>query len=348
MKNKLLFLIVCIGLLIKGYSVEAVREYPSETVILKLSDNKESNWKEITHHINKKSGTIESIPLNQKSDNWSELICIQYYDTSIKDIEKILDLTKKESFFSYFGQKVFWEVIEKTKSDAIYEMILSSLVDEKVLPEHEISRIFLTKTGLHRVAFTKKNGKMTSEERNQWIKLLRENASVISFQDGFKSNGLSMANKFKNSLSLGINFQDWITTNTFSYDNGLTMVCYVPSTQATSYVTECLEIVTTPNVQELSVDQFFEREKNIIQERFKDKINFQVLQQSPREIIYTCVYPQDHLQVNSVVRLFITDQGYYAITYKRGLEKLIEKEETLKWMEKLKSITVKLYENYFK
>jgi hypothetical protein len=41
---------------------------------------------------------------------------------------------------------------------------------------------------------------MTSEERDQWIKLLRENASVISFEDGFKSNGLSMTNKIKNSL----------------------------------------------------------------------------------------------------------------------------------------------------
>jgi hypothetical protein len=62
-------------------------------------------------------------------------------------------------------------------------------------------------------------------------------------------------------------------------------------------------------------------------------------------MIYSCVYPKDHLQVNVVIRLFITDHGYYAITYKRGLEKLMElmeKEGALKWMEKLKSITLKL------
>ncbi len=324
-----------------AYSVDRIDEHPSETLILKLPDNSEGDWKEITHHVDKTEGIIERIPLNQNTKNWSNLICVQYYDIPTlnrpdDDIQWILDGLKSTTISSYPDKLATWKIIEKTNKDAIYEW-----TSYHNTTQHEVARVILTNTGFHRIGFTKKNGIMSSDERQKWINLLRENTSLVSFQEGVKSNGLSLMNNLQNSVSIETtNFNDWVVLNTFSFGNGFTSVCYIPTSQVGEYLTECLEVVTGPNPQELSLNQFFDRTTAFIKEKH-NKIDIQVLQRSPKEIIFTYTHPQDHLQVNSVVRLFLTDHGCYSITYKRGLEGLMEKGESLKWQEKLKTIQTK-------
>ena len=355
MKFKKLLLAISLFTLINGmaYSIDQIDEYPSETLILKLPDNSEDNWKEIFHHVNKNEGIIERIPLNQTIKNWSNLICIQYYDISKLDrpddvIQGFLDSMKNTTLSSYPDKLATWKLIEKTSKGAIYEWM-----SYHNSTQHEVARVVLTNTGLHRIGFTKKNGIMSSDERQKWIKLLRENTLLASFQKASKSNGLSLANKLQDSLSLEkTDFSDWVLvdTNTLLFDSGFTSVCYIPTSQIPTsqvgkylvgeYLTECLEIATAPNTQELSINQFFDRITAVLKENH-NKVNIQVLQKSPKEIIYTYSHPKDHLLVNAVVRMFLTDHGCYSITYKRGLEGLLEKEESLKWQEKLKTIHVK-------
>ena len=346
MKNRTLSLVISLFILINGmvYSFESIYEHPSETMIFKLPDNSEGNWKEISHYVTKTEGIIERIPLNQTINKWSDLICMQYFDISTKnekarnDIQVILDNLKKVILSRYPKKQTTWKIIEKTKKDVIYEWILHKPY-QTIRPQHEIVRAILTNTSVHLIGFTKKNEIMSGEEREKWINLLKENISIISFQEGIKSKGLSLANKLKDSLSLGSNFRDWRIENVFSLNDGFTLVCYIPPSQLSGYITECLEVITKPNVQERSLDQFLESEKALIQEKFYS--NIQVLEKSQKEVIYAYSYPKNNLKVNAIIRTFLTDHAYYSINYKHGFEGLMGEEESLKWQEKLKIIHVK-------
>jgi len=346
MKKKAYLIILSIFILLKGFIyADDSSPTPLETAILKLPDNSEANWKEISRFLSNKEGSIETIPLNQTIQDWSELICIQYIDTSEwkknidPTLDSVLDCVRKETLSSYPEKMVTWNIIEKNQDDVIYEWILHKSYKNNP-PQHEISRAFLTKRGLHRVGFTRKNGQMSLEEREKWVNLLKENSSVVSFQEGRLSPALSMVEKLRDSVSLGPNFLDWKKINTYAFENGFTAICYIPSTHIGSYVTECLELVTMPNVNAVSLNQFFEAEKKLIREKTDKKVNFRVIERSPCEIIYSYSHPKDHLQCNAVVRIFISERGYYSFSYKLGLTGSMQKEEILLWKDRLKTINI--------
>jgi hypothetical protein len=343
MNKKISILILSIvSFLGTGLHAEFTGEVPKETAILQLPDHSESNWKEIAHYVSAKEGIIEAIPLNQTIQNWSELIAVQYmssaeWDKSACTLEKVLEHVRKETLSAYPKDTVSWQIIEKSKEGIIYEWIMHKPY-KNISVEHEVARAFLTPSGFHRVGFTRKNGPMSSEERAKWIQLLRENSSVVSFQDGGYIEGFSMVEKLQNSVYVGAHFRDWRRINQFAFETGYSLVCFIPPTQVDSYVAECLEIVTVPNVKLAPLANFFEIEKKCVQEKTSKKMRFHILEQSPTEIIYCYCHPKDHLQLNAVVRTFLTEHGYYSISYKKGLEGRMQKEEMRSWMEKLKTI----------
>lgn len=345
MKNKFFILVLSFASFLGGsLHAEFTGEMPKETAILQLPDHSESNWKEIAHYVSAKEGIIEAIPLNQNIQNWSELIAVQYmssakWDKSACTLEKVLEHVRKETLSSYPKDTVSWQIIEKNKEEIIYEWIMHKPY-KNISVEHEVARAFLTPSGFHRVGFTRKNGPMSSEERAKWIQLLRENSSVVSFEDGRCIEGFSMVEKLQNSASLGAHFHSWRKINQFAFETGYSLACYIPPTQVDSYVAECLEIVTMPNVKLAPLADFFEIEKKFVQDKTSKKVRFHILEQSPTEIIYCYCHPKDHLQCNAVVRTFLTDHGYYSISYKKGIEGRMQKEERMSWVEKLKTIQV--------
>ena len=349
MRKKLSILVVIVFVLFTqeaAYALSSI-DRPSETVVLKLPGYSHLNWKDITHAITKKMGLIERIPCNQTSETWSELICIQYRDRSdwdrgqINCIENIMDRVQEEAFSTYPRNKSTWRIIEKNKNDILYEWILHKQ-HNGVPPQHEVARAFLTETGFHSVAFTRKSAEMSPDERGKWIKLLKESASVVSFKEaGDIPDGISMVDWLKDSLDLGPVFKRWRVTNTSAIDSGWTMVCRVPISQTEAYITECLEEVTAPILNATSsIDQLFEMEKENAQKRSPKKVEFHILEKSSTEVIYSYSYPQDNLQVTAVARSFISNQAYYFIVYKRGLKEEIKKEDILKWKKLLEMIKI--------
>ncbi|MCK4934488.1 MAG: hypothetical protein KAR79_02765, partial [Simkaniaceae bacterium] len=192
-----------------------------------------------------------------------------------------------------------------------------------------------------RIGFTRRYGQMDPKEREKWIKLLKENSSVIAFEEAANSEGLSLVDKLKDSVILGSNFQNWSMIRTHNTQYGYINITYIPPTQVDSYITECLEVVTMPVTNAIPMDTLFDVEKQQIQKDADENVEFHVLEESPLEIIYTYSHPKDHLQCNALVRGFHTDYGYYSIRYKRGLDRQLKKPEILQWKEKLKSISVK-------
>lgn len=351
MKKKISVLIVAVLTLIVGglHALESLGDFPLETVILSLFDHSESNWKEISRHVEKKYGIIETIPVSQTVENWSDLICIQYFDSSEWDkkaknsISYILDKLRKETFRSYPENTVTWKIIEKDKRSAIFEWILLKPY-HNIPVQHEIARGFLTKTGFHRLGYTKKNKQMNSEEREKWIKLLKNNSSVVSFREAAYNEGLSMVDKLKDLVALGPNFQNWKIVDSFAYANGCALTTYIPPMEDCICVTEGLETFTMPTSVISSVTKFFEVEKKGLKSKVGVDVECHIIEQSPSEIIYSYCHPKDHLHCNAVVRTFLTDRGYYSISYKHGLMGKMSMEEISDWKEKLKTILVEVPE----
>jgi hypothetical protein len=322
---------------------------PSETIVLKSPNNSYANWKEIARYVTKKEGLIEYIPSDQQIANWSELICIQYFDKSFmkkkssNSIEDVMELFRETILASYPGNKVTCRLIEKNKSDAIYEWILHKPF-KNIPPEHEVARAFFTDTGLYRIGFTQKNKKMSSKDRDRCIKSLRDFVSVVSIEEAKSiTQALSILDRVKDSLNLGEAFENWKEVNTYTFENGYTMVIRVPSAFTGGYVDECLEVTTMPNLYESSIDQLWEVEKKNIQSIRKKSpgtIEFSILKRSPDEIVYSFAHPQDLLQVTGVVRTFLSGNGYYSISYKRGLPYKLKPEEIILWKERLERIKI--------
>ena len=349
MRKKISLLFTSMLLFAHGiaYALTSVDHPPLETIVLELPNGSYADWKEIVRSVNEKEGMVERIPLNQTANNWSELIGMQHYSISDWDkslvisIKDIVDHMEKTTRSAYPGNKVTWRILEKNESDIIYEWILHKGY-KNVPPQHEIVRAFLTKNCFHRIAFAKRYSEMSVVEREKWIKLLRESVTVVPIESAINnSNGFSMAENFKDSVDLGATFQDWSTTNTCVLENGYTLVCHIPPSQKTSYITECLEVTTMPNFHECCLDQFFEIERKIIQNSSPKKVRFQMLKQSPSEVIYCYSHPADHLVLTVIVRTFLANQGYYSISYRRGLPAKMKQAKISQWQRKLETIKIR-------
>lgn len=358
MRKKIQFLTVVICVLFfKGtvYAISYVEcctpsfvdHEPPEMIVLKLSPDLDRGWKEISRYVTEKEGAVECIPSNQHIVNWSELIAIQYFDKSFMNqkatssIEDAVDLIRETTIDSYPWNKVTWKIVEKNKSDLIYEWILHKPF-KSVPPQHVVVRAFLTDTGFHSIGFTRRNKEMTSDERGKWIKTLRDSVFIVSLEEAKNmANGLSIVNKLKDSLNLGVAFKNWKVVGSDMFQNGHAKVTRVPPSYTEGHIVECLEVTTMPTYCPSSVDQLLEAEKRAIQEMACTTVEFSILKKSsPTEIIYSFVYPQGHFKITGVVRTFLADQGYYSIIYKRRLPNVLKPKEILQWKERLEAIKV--------
>ncbi len=327
-----------------AYASPSIRRSPVETIVLKLSDTGCANWKDMTRSITEKEGLIERIPSNQSPENWSELICIQYYDRSLwnkeipESIENIVNRVRDQTRCAYLGNKVTWKIIEKNKNDIIYEWILHE-PHVNTPAQHEIARFFLTETGCHRVGFTRKNIQMSVDEREKWIKLLKEAVIILPFKDAAGiPEALSMVDITQDVLDLGFAFSNWRVLHTYDLDNGNTLVNYLPPSQIGVCPTECLEVMHIPYVKTTSIEGLFELEKKNVQKQSSKEVIFDVLKKSQNEIIYSYSQVKNRIPFTAVVRAFISDEGYYSISYKNGVAGDLKKEEILQWKTRLEMI----------
>ncbi len=147
---------------------------PSETAVINLPGDEYLAWKEVLHNVKKEEGVVKRAPLGETLSNWSELISVEYL-SNVKwkkrvneSIEPLLQHLCKVTIEGHPGKKVTWKVIEHNKTDAIYEWILHE-EDNKIPPQYEISRVFLKKSGIHRVSITRKYQEMEPEVKKKWI-----------------------------------------------------------------------------------------------------------------------------------------------------------------------------------
>lgn len=327
--------------------VEIIEGLPDQTISFKLPDNKEKNWKEITRYVNKNQAIVESIPVNQNTRNWTDLICIQFMHGSLFkggwqsiSVDDMLMRLRNSSTVGYPEGITTWRLLEKNDKSFIFESILHEPY-KQVPQQHEVVYGFLTDSGFHRIGFTKKNSMMSQQERKEWVNILKENVRLVPYQDFKKSEELSLVDQIRTSYELTDDFSNWKNIHNLLFDNGYVHAYFVPNDQLnSSYITEDVEVISMPNCKEVCLGDFFEKQKEIIYKKSKRNTKIRVVDRQPKEIIYYYSQPHDHLQLNSVVRTVVTDYGYYSMSYRVGLKGSMENEDIRKWQKILKSIKI--------
>lgn len=342
-----LTIILSLCLLSSAHSICFIEGTPPETFSLRLPENLEKNWRDISWNVDKNSAIVEKVPVGQTVEDWTDLICIQYInfsayeDTeSYQSVDHMIDTLYTRSYRNYPSEINTWKLIEKSENEFIYETILHEEYNN-VPMQHDISRLILTDYGTQRIAYTKKNSLMTPDERDMWIDILKNNAQLVPFEDFKKSDEISMVDQTRTSYTFSNHFMDWSYLHNMPFDNGFVISAYLPNEMiGVEYVTECLEVMTCPVLVEKTINDFFEAEKANVFSKGKTKVRLKVIKKKEKEIYFYYSYPKDHLRLNSVVRMVLTDKGYYSMHYKLGLDHDMHYDDIVKWAKILKTIEI--------
>ena len=153
-------------------------------------------------------------------------------------------------------------------------------------------------------------------------------------------DGLSMVDTTKDSLDLGPLFENWEVANVCSFANADTVVYRVPPANIRSNIVECLEVITSPVINENSIDECFEKEKRAICKNAAQNVKFHLLKKDSDEIIYYYSYPTSKSHHTEVARILIGNQGSYSIHYQHESAENMEKKNVLQWAKQLQVIKI--------
>lgn len=82
MSKKLSMLIVSMFMLFIHSSAQALKPvaYPCEAAVLRVPEQKDVQWKEVSRYVTKKEALVTRIPGDQSVEDLKNLICVQFYD----------------------------------------------------------------------------------------------------------------------------------------------------------------------------------------------------------------------------------------------------------------------------
>jgi hypothetical protein len=96
---------------------------------------------------------------NETMENWTQLVNVQFKDHRQFKCVDAVEAMKQEASDN---RSVTYKVHSQAPDDLIFEKIFPT-------GEHELVRMILTKRGLHRIAYAKRDGPFTETDRSQWL-----------------------------------------------------------------------------------------------------------------------------------------------------------------------------------
>jgi len=335
--NKILFLCVAFTFIFKSptFALDNAK-FPEDSVVLKSPPGSAANWKEINRYLGGEHCIVEYIPIDQTVEDIKDIIIIQ--KTGVLEdtpLSAYLESLKRGIYSQYSGKITNWKVIEENKNDCIFEWTLEDTAQGQLV--NDIIRIFKTNCGVYHISYTRKDKVIHSDEKEQRIKLLKESACIISFEEAKTSKDiLSFADKFKNTIDLGHEFKNWEVKEDITLENGYSVVTYVPSAP-NKYKLEWVCIETYPNLGgKETVKTYYDEKKKRIRECYTDSI-FKILEQNQDEILYKCYFKVGNQDGFVVGRNVLDKLGFLMVTY--GC--VVIKNEIELMQEKLKQISPK-------
>jgi len=314
-----LLLLICLQFAVTSCTSRA---NPSEIAIVRLyhshdEDKLNRKWQIVKRVLSDNKATVEYIPADQDLPDWSDLLTIQYageITSNNSSIDALIDRSREEVIHHPQGREINWNVLSKTKSDAIYEWTLDT-PSKNIRSQHEISRIILTKNGMHRISFTKKNETMNDDEKRMWMHIL-ENTPLVKWEDAVSdAEGFSFIDRTKLIVD-GSSFPKWERGKSVT-SPGVFLEMWYPSMHRYGIETEYLEVYSTASMsQSVPFYRWVEKEKNNIEKSEKGKSCFIVHKETPKEIIYIIAKDSRKDQIIGMCRFFRKGTTFYGMHYR--------------------------------
>jgi hypothetical protein len=310
------------------------------------------------HHVNVVTGNLNLYiedGVVQGAQNLSlsrlpEKLGLEFIDKSLifsqstMSIDKAIDNIRKNFIQTHQSEKITLNIIEKNQSDCIYETIVSQ-PSQDIASDYQLTRAFLTDKGLHQISVIHPQTKMNAKERERWIALFRESVSIVNADKAeYATRGLSINNRFINSVDLGAYFADWKSFTDDEKKDGSRLLIKVPPEQQANAQKASLYVAIIPNQTSIDICSLFEMDKKSTEQEAGKEIKFHILSKSPSEIIYRYVYPtgKDNFHVDRIVRNFISESGFCSVCYDLEHQGKLDEQEILQWKERLEAIKIKL------
>lgn len=153
-----------------------------EVYSINLPDDEKKNWKIGHHDRNSYEYIIESVPLNESINNWSQIFTVMFMShetlncnskTAITAVQEV----KRTAIIKY-GNEFKLNTLYQTENEVVYESFTPA--DKKRQSEYEIVRLIRTPKGIHRLSFAKKNSPIDQKTKEKWLDCIRE-ARLLNF-----------------------------------------------------------------------------------------------------------------------------------------------------------------------
>ncbi len=178
------FPFLLLTLLLLPFGLEAKYRF-DETVYFNLPAEEKAKWKRGSQNGHEEKGVSVTRYFLEGEDEkkWTQLIDVHFTHSEVLTKESAEEMMKDEILKSKISAlKVHWQ----SPQDLLYERSFPT-------GEHEVVRMILTKSGLHRIAYVKKAA-ITEGERQEWIAILskgkvggrEESAQVTKKSKGYK------------------------------------------------------------------------------------------------------------------------------------------------------------------
>ena len=315
------------------YSLDCI---PHETACIQFEAGEEEAWREVSRSVTSNKGLVKFIRTGVPPEHTVDTIWFEYYDiSSIRHVkgfnfDLLLEVYKEK--IAKIPNVISKKCITRSKNEYFEELRIKD-EDGKII--HELNRCVLTGLSFHRLNFSSKA--MTPELRAKWIDILNK-AQIIPYMEAYGAKGISIFEKLSYSVTLGGYFDKWVEINRESSEDGITIVGYCPVPVDKAPVGEMLEIMSFYNRNENTIDDFIDLSKKIIMRKTTAKVNFEMLECSPSEVVFKYHYPLEEHTLNVVVRSILTGEGYFSFSYKLALKEELSSEDAAEMVEKLKMI----------
>ena len=165
-----------------GKAIQILKEIFSpfqELYSISLPDDEKKNWKIGHHNRSAHEYILESVPLNETVNNWSQLFTVLFMSNQIlnKDSKTAITAVQatKKIFSKKYGNQFKFNTLQQTENDVIYESFIPG--DKEYQPEYEIARLIRTSKGIYRISYAKKSP-IDEKTKEKWLCCIRE-ASLI-------------------------------------------------------------------------------------------------------------------------------------------------------------------------
>jgi len=318
----------------------------SDTAALRTVDLS-GDWKEIGRSQQNDIGIVEYVPIDQSPANWTDLICFQRINKTssnkgtTQSIDHFLKAMQASTLSAFPGRKATFNVIEKSKSEAIYEWSLQEPY-KNVQPQHEVVRVFLSKNAIHRVGYTKKNQMMSSQEHDLWLGTLKSSAIVIPTEIALKQpkDLMSCVSRLEEGYDLGL-FGDWeVTCALETVDGNCIRERSAPPTEQ-DYKSVVLSTKVTPHVT-MNINEACHSARAIERAMPSTTFTTAILEKSPTEAFLSIIWQEKNGYVNTIQRIFIVDDTEYCFCVRERRSSAFNAEELAHWQQVLRQIKLKV------